>query len=161
MSKSLEFCKVVAANKSRSSYSDRDWDRAVEEVETEAIFDEFLHGARNFRLEGKTDGENEISFNVSISFDDDADFDYFTSDSCIHDGTLLFIRDTMNRCVRKVCLAQTYNRSIGEPKSDDSIKFIVGNFVILNEYDGDFVPVDKPWLGERTTVLLPLKMIKE
>ena len=161
MSKSLDFCRARASNPSLSFYADRDWNKAIEDMETEAIFDEFLHGARNFHLEGRVDGDIEISFDVSISFDSNADFDYFTSDSCVHDGTLLFVRDVMDRCVRKVCNAKTYNKSIGEPESGDSIQFIVGNFVVLNEYDGDFVPVNKPWLRERTTVLLPIKMIKD
>ena len=155
MSKSFDFCKATAQNAYRSSYADRSWDNAVEVYETEAIFDKYLHGARNFFFEGKVDDETEICFDVSISFDGNADFDYFTSESCIHDGTLYFIIKTMDECVRKVCLAQT-----GAPESGDSIQYIVGNFVILTEYDGDFVPADKPWMRERTTVLLPLKMMK-
>lgn len=161
MSKSFDFCKSVAQDASRSSYIDRSWDTAMEDLETEAVFDEFLHGARIFYFEGKVDGETEANFNVEISFDANADFDYFTSDTCIHDGTLYFIREAMNRCVRKVSLAQTYNKNVGEPQNGDSIKYVVGNFVVLNEYDGDFVPTDRPWLRERTTVLLPLKMMKE
>ena len=155
MSKSFDFCKATAQNAYRSSYADRSWDNAVEVYETEAIFDKYLHGARNFFFEGKVDDETEICFDVSISFDGNADFDYFTSESCIHDGTLYFIIKTMDECVRKVCLAHT-----GAPESGDSIQYIVGNFVILTEYDGDFVPADKPWMRERTTVLLPLKMMK-
>lgn len=160
MSKSLDFCKATAQNAYRSSYADRSWDNAVEYYETEAIFDEYLRGARNLFFEGKVDGETEICFDVSISFDGNADFDYFTSESCVHDGTLYFIIKTMDRCVQKVCLAQTYNKNTGAPEPGDSIHYIVGNFVVLTEYDGDFVPADKPWMRERTTVLLPLKMIK-
>lgn len=154
------FCKAVAKDASRSSYANRGWDNAIEDLETVAIFDEFLHGIRDFFLEGKVDGETEICFDVSISFDANADFDYFISCSCIHDGTLFFIRDTMDRCVRKVCFAQTYNKNLRAPESGDSIKYVVGNFVVLTEYDGGFVPVDKPWMRERTTVLLPVKMTK-
>lgn len=160
MSKSFDFCKATAQNAYRSSYADRSWDNAIEVYETEAIFDKYLHGARNIFFEGKVDDETEICFDVSISFDGNADFDYFTSESCIHDGTLYFIIKTMDECVRKVCLAQTYNKHTGAPESGDSIQYIVGNFVILTEYDGDFVPADKPWMRERTTVLLPLKMMK-
>lgn len=160
MSKSFAFCKAAAQNTDRSSYADRSWDNATEVYETEAIFDEYLHGARHFSLKGKVDGETEICFNVSISFDDNADFDYFTSESCVHDGTLYFIREAMDRCVRRVCLAQTYNKNTGAPEHGDNIRYVVGNFIILTEYDGDFVPADKPWMRERTTVLLPLKMMK-
>ncbi len=161
MSKSFDFCKAVAQDASRSNFADRNWDNAAEDYETEAIFDEFLHGARNFYLEGKIDDEVEICFDIGISFDGNADFDFFTSESCVHDGTLYFIRETMNKCVRKVCMAQTYNKNIGAPEHGDNIQYIVGNFVVLTEYDGNFVPSDKPWMRERTTVLLPLKMIKD
>lgn len=160
MSKSLDFCKATAQNAYRSSYADRSWDNAAEDYETEAIFDEFIRGARSFYITGKLDDGTDIRIDISISFDSNADFDYFTSESCIHDGTLYFIRETMDRCVRKVCLAQTYNKNTGAPESGDSIQYIVGNFVVLTEYDGDFVPADKPWMRERTTVLLPLKMMK-
>lgn len=158
MSKSFDFCKTVAQDPLRSTYTDRSWDNAVEYNKTEAIFDEFLHGARNFLFNGKVDDETEICFDVGISFDGNADFDYFTAEGCIHDGTLYFIREAMNRCVQKVCLAQTYNKNIRVPESGDSVQYIVGNFVVLTEYDGDFVPADKPFLRTRTTVLLPLKM---
>lgn len=50
MSKSFDFCKATAQNTYRSSYADRSWDNAVEDYETEAIFDKYLHGARNFSL---------------------------------------------------------------------------------------------------------------
>lgn len=157
LSKSFDFCKSVAQDALRSSYTDRSWDNAFEYAETEAIFDELLQGNRKLQVCGTTDEENKYCFNISISFDANADFDYFTSDSCIHDGTLYFIREAMNRCVQRVCLAQTYNKNVGKPRNGESIKYVIGNFVILNECDGDFVPV---WATERTTVLLPLKMMK-
>lgn len=161
MSKSFDFCKAIVQNPYRSSYADRSWNNVVENSETEAIFDEYLHGVRNFFVEGKVDDETEIYFDVSISFDCNADFDYFTAVSYVHDGTLLFIKEAMDKCAQKVCLAQTYNKNIGAPESGDSIQYIVGNFVILTEYNGDFVPVNQPWMKERTTVLLPLKMMKD
>lgn len=161
MSKSFDFCKVIVQNPYRSSYADRSWNNVVENSETEVIFDEYLHGVRNFFVEGKVDDETEIYFDVSISFDCNADFDYFTAVSYVHDGTLLFIKEAMDKCAQKVCLAQTYNKNIGAPEFGDSIQYIVGNFVILTEYNGNFVPVNQPWMRERTTVLLPLKIMKD
>lgn len=160
MSGSFDFCKTVARDASRSSYADRSWSNAVEDYETEAIFDEFLHGIRNFSLDGKADDGTDVCLDVGISFNSSADFNYFTSESCIHDGTLLFVREMMDRCVQKVCLASTYNKNVGEPENGDSIRYVVGNFIVLTEYDGDFVPAERPWLRERTTVLLPLQMKK-
>lgn len=160
MSKSFDFCKAVAQDASRSNFTDRSWDNAVEDYETEKIFDKYLHGARNFFFKGMVDDETQICFDVSFSFDGNADFDYFTSESCVHDGTLCFVKETIDKCVRKVCLAQSYNKNIGSPASGDNIQYIIENFVVLTEYDGDFVPTDKPWMRERTTILLPIKMMK-
>ena len=157
MSKSFDFSKAAV---SRSGYANRSWDNACEKYETMAIFDEYLHGARNFSLGWTVDNVDDICFDFSINFDSNADFDYFTSESCIHDGTFIFIRELIDRCVRKVCLAQSYYKPIGAPKSGDNIQYVIGNFVIITEYDGDFVPKDKPWMRERTTVLLPIKMMK-
>lgn len=154
MSKSLDFCQTVAGDISRSSYGDRDWESATELFETEAIFDNLiLHGARHFNIEGIS-GREKV--NVKLLFNCDAEFDYFTSESIIHDGTFAHIIEAMRRCVQKVCYCQTHYKG-REPVSRDNIEYTVGNFVILNEYDGDFVPPDKQWMRERTTVLLPIK----
>ena len=96
--------------------------------------------------------------------DPDADFEYFTSSSSIHDGTLLFIKECADNCVCKIVSGQTYNKKIGPPKDGDTVHYTVGNLVVLSEYDMDetkFATKDKRWLHERTTVLLPIKMWKE
>lgn len=160
MSKSLDFCKAVAQDVSRSRYTDRDWNNAIEFPETEELFDKYLHGGRNFSIDGEAEDGADIHFDASLSFNSNADFDYFASESRIHDGTLFFIGKVMDMLVRRVCLAQTYNKNIGAPEHGDHIRYTVGNFIILTECDGDFVPTDKPFLRERTTVLLPLKMTK-
>lgn len=51
MSKSFDFCKARALDISCSHFADRDWSKAIEELETKAVFDEFLHGTRSFFLE--------------------------------------------------------------------------------------------------------------
>ena len=161
VSKSLSFCKLKAQDISRSCFTDRPWDNAVELTETKRLFDKFLLGVRNLCVDGDTDGNHRERFNVRISFNCDADFDYFTSESVVHDGTLLFAHEAIERCIAKVCCAQTYYLPAGKPEDGDTINYTVGNFVILNEYDGDFIPAEKPWMRERTTVLLPIKMTKD
>ena len=160
MSKSLYFCKAVGQNPSRSTYAHRLWDNVTELMETEQIFDEVLQGNRKLAIAGRTDTGEEVCISVDISFDCNADFDYFTSETIVHDGTFLFVREAVERCISRVSCAQTYYKSLGEPKFSDSIKYVIGNFVLLSEYDGEFVPTDKPWMRERTTVLLPIKYMK-
>ena len=160
MSKSLEFCQTTARDPSRSTFADRNWENAREITETEAIFDQLLGGARNLTL--RKDGGEKIgeSFNINIEFDPDADFDYFTSDVVTHDGTLLFYLSAMHNCIQNVFTGSTYNKNIGKTEWGDNITYVVGNFVILSEIDSSFAPVDRPNIRERTTVLLPLKMMK-
>lgn len=158
MSKSLDYCKTIASNPLRSSYADRNWGGAVEYTETEAIFDRQIKGNRQLEMSGTDSDGNKVRLGVELLFDEDADFDYFISDSIIHDGTLLFVQNLIDKCVAKVCCAQIYNKNIRELKSGDTIKYTVGNFVVLNEFEEQFAPDNKPWMQERTTVLLPLKM---
>ena len=158
MSKSLEYCSA-ASDKSRSSYADRDWTKAIES-ESEPIFDLLLEGRRELTVDlgrAYTNGDRSL-IRVDIVFDPSADFQYFTSESCRHDGTLLFIDDLFIKCALKVCCLQTWYSKLDAPKNGDHIKFVVGNFVMLNEYGQELAPKDKPWMQQRTTVLLPLKM---
>lgn len=157
MSNSLEFCKRIAQDPARSTYSDREWSNAIEKLDTKLLFDEILNGDYKYRCTSYVD-HDRLEFDIEIELNADADFDYFTSDTIIHDGSLCFAPQLV--CVQNVVRGWTYNKNIGEPERGDRIKYTVGNFVFLNEYDGDWVPADKPWMRERVTVLLPLKYEK-
>lgn len=157
MSKSLKFCKEIASNPNRSSYSDRDWSKAVESMDTEAYFDKVLEGRRNVVITAKDNEDKPVSIKIKYDFNKDANFDHFTSESIIHDGTLLFVQDTINACMKKVLYGLTYNKEMQPPHDSDTIEYTVGNFVILNEYNNKSFSDDKPYLCSRTTVLLPLK----
>lgn len=160
MSKSLDFCVSVASNSERSSFCNRNWEEAYE-FNSPIVFDADLRGERNWVVTGHDDTGDEISIRVELAFNPNADFQYFTSESCLHDGTLIHIGSLMEKCVAKVCCLGTYYQPLGEPRNGQTVKIEVGNFVILNEFDkgGDqFTPEDKKWMRERTTVLLPLRM---
>lgn len=158
MSKSLDYCVKRASNKSLSSLSDRNWNNAVEWYKIEEIFDIYLGGLRQYDLRGRDNTGNDIHFNVELSFDSNADFDYFTAETCVHDGTLIFIHQLVERCVAKVCQVSTFNINVGQPMDGDKIKYTIGNLIVLNECGEKFAPNNKPWMCERATVLLPLKM---
>ena len=158
MSKSLEFCKERAKNKEISCLFDRNWYDAGE-VESLALFERILEGNRKYKIKGEEDGEAR-EFTISLIFDPDADFDYFTSSRSIHDGTMVFVFENMENCAKRVILAETYYTKKGKPQPGDTIQYTIGNFVVLNEFDENrdlFAPKDKPYLQERTTVLLPLR----
>lgn len=160
MENSLKFCKKIASDSRRSSFSDRDWDKAVE-INAEKYFKSVLDKCRNWSLKlQNADGiSEEIKINLEIN--PDGNFDYFTSSSLIHDGTLLFEEECIIDCIYNVVYGRTYNKKIGKPRNGNTINYIVGNLVVLNEHDiygNIFTPKDKPYMCERTTVLLPIKM---
>ena len=156
MSYSLEFCKQRASNPNVSSYSDRDWDGAVEH-DISSLLDNVLCGHRKYQLTGHLDDGREVLYYVNITIDPNGDFDYFTSDSFISDGTLLFWADCIDGLLRKVLSLETYNKELGIPPNGCTVNLVIGNMVSLYEYDGDWIPTDKKWMRERTTMLLPLK----
>ena len=160
MSKSLDFCISTASDPERSGFYDRKWDDA-RELDAELIFDAYIHNERNLTITGTNSNGENIRVNVMLSFNPDADFQYFTSESCHHDGTLVHSVSLLEKCVSKVCCLGTFYKPLGEPHDGMTVHIEVGNFVVLNEYDEDgklFAPEDKKWMCERTTVLLPLHM---
>lgn len=157
MSYSLEFCKQRASNPNTSSYSDRDWNGAVEHNIT-TLLDNILHGARKYKLTGHLDDGSKVSYDVNIMINPDGDFDYFTSDSFISDGTFLFWAECVDGLLRKVLSLETYNKELGAPSNGCTVNWVIGNVVSCAEYDGDWIPDDKKWMRERVTMLLPLKI---
>jgi hypothetical protein len=96
---------------------------------------------------------------VSIFYDENAEFEYFTMEHCICDGTLLFMEELCLDILNKVFRLQTINKEKVNANTDlfkNEIIYTVGNFVVCTEY-GDFGTEDKPWLNSRFTVMLPIK----
>ena len=168
MSNSLEFCKKRASNPDVSDYSNRDWNNIsgtskIFENDVTQLLDMSFEGLREYKLTGHLKGK-EISYNIKLTIDPDGDFDYFTSDSFLSNGTLLFLLESMNKLLEKVLSLNSINKQLGEPPSGCTVNLTIGNFVILNEYDGDWVsklPENKKFMRERTTVLLPVRMTYE
>lgn len=160
MSKSLKFCKRIASDKFRSSFADRNWTDAIE-IDSEKFFTNVLKNRRSWLIRKELEDGQNIDITINLTINPEEKFDYFTSASCVHDGALLFELELINDCIYNVILGKTYNKNIGEPKSNDTVHYTVGNLVVLNEYDMDhnkFCSKDKPFLCERTTVLLPIRM---
>lgn len=95
---------------------------------------------------------------VHLIYNPNADFEYFTSVVSTHDGTLLFVEESIKRCIDNVLHLQTYNVKKGFPKMLNGAEFMftMGDVVVINECDSKFAPKEKPWMQERTTVMIPL-----
>lgn len=156
MSKSLDFCIQAALDPTRSSFSDRDWSKAIELQSTRIMIDEMLEGIRKYVLEYDDDGNNGV-INIELVLNADADFQYFTSESFVSDGSLIFITDASEKLISRVLGGRSYYANLKKPEDGDTIEFTIGNLILLTEH-GDFGTEEKPWLTERNTVLLPVAM---
>ena len=156
MSKSLDFCIQTALDPTRSSYSDRDWSKAIELQSTRIMIDEMLEGIRKYVLEYDDDGSKGV-INIELVLNADADFQYFTSESLVSDGSLAFIMYASEKLISRVLGGRSYYANLKEPEDGDTIEFTIGNLILLTEH-GDFGTEEKPWLRERNTILLPAAM---
>lgn len=154
---SLIFCKKVATDPTRSSYTDRDWSNA-REVYSKTTFENYIVFNKKTLIKIQDKNGNTMERTVIFKFNPNADFEYFTSASTIHDGTLLFELDCIKQCMINVLTATTYfkgNKS--ELRNDSMFIYTIGNFVVVNEFDeSKFATTEKPFLQQRTTVMLPL-----
>ncbi len=147
MSKSYDFCIKRASDLKFSRYSQLDWTKA-KEFSYESLCIPLIPDG-----EYQVDNDNIL---LNVKYNTDANFQYFTSAQFIHDGTLLHISLGVQKLINSIYTAATYNKAIGEPNSNKICSYIYGNPVILNEY-GDFGTENKPWLCERTTILIPIE----
>lgn len=162
MSNSLKFCQEIASDPKRSGYFNRDWSKAVE-LNSEVFFKNVVGNLREWEIKDTLKDELEKTITINLTINPEADFDYFTSSSSIHDGTLLFNYENIIKCICNVVTGSTYNKKLGEHNNGDIIYYTVGNLIVLDEFDKDgnmFVSEEKPYLRQRTTVLLPIKMKK-
>lgn len=155
MSYSKDFCIALANDKTRSgNFADLDWGPA-KEVDFPPWF-RFIVDERVWT----TKLNDEALWDITINYDPNARFDYFTNVQVVHDGTLLLIHEAFEKIMQRLILGETYFLPMGEPQKGDHIYYTVGNFVVLDEHGSQVAPPGKPWAQERTTVLLPIKYNK-
>lgn len=104
---------------------------------------------------------------ADLTYSPDTEFNYFITESCVCDGTLMFINELMTNILKKIGQLQTGYAPAFEEISQDELNN--GNYIIHYEV-GDFVAnsciieppyKDKPWMRDRFTVMLPVKFIIE
>lgn len=157
MSKSFEWAIKRAKDPKVSHICDRNWDEA-EEVDVE----KFLPSLEKpyWYIEGELPNGKQKKYKVSIDIQKDYDdFEYYTCKASKHDGTLLFIQELIDKVLYSVLTMGTLPKNkIDKIEEADAVKYTIGNLVVLDEFDGDWVPEDKPWMESRTTVLLPISV---
>lgn len=167
MEKSLNFIKNRIESGMCSGMNISDYKNAFEfnfidfiNICNENIKKSFCNNQFTTIMSGECNGIEGKSANI-IVFDPDADFEYFTMESCSCDGTLLFMNELMEDVLSKIFGVRTYNTQTIPTGALENIwnydiKYTVGNFVLNNE-NGKFGTEEKPWMQSRFTAMLPIK----
>lgn len=110
-----------------------------------------------------TTGKESGIVYVDLTYAPDADFDYFTTQSCYCDGTLIFMFELMESIIEKIVKLETSLSSAVEkyPEGIDfekhRVHYTVGDFV-TNSYIVEESPdPEHPWMRDHFTVMLPIK----
>ena len=121
--------------------------------------------AYEYTLSGVTMEDTNLKGDIEIcvQYDPDAEFDYFTMERCRCDGTLLFFTDLIAKVINNVLLFQTYNKAkvpsdYGNNPFVYKLKYVIGNPVIAIEHGKEFATDEKPWMMDRFSVMLPIRM---
>lgn len=103
--------------------------------------------------------DNKPYFNVIIKYNPDADFEYFTMQRCVCDGSFVFFQDVMRDCINKLIHLKTCNVNKNIPKdlTGYSIVYTIGDFVLAEEFSDGFTTNEKPWMNSRFTAMIPIK----
>lgn len=127
----------------------------------------FNNGACSFEYKNvnvSNDSGQDLSIGdirVNISHDENADFEYFTMERCLCDGTLYFMYELMCNTLLKVLRMQTVNNTkipdnFGVSRFSYDFNYTVGNFVCCEEF-GEFEVEGHTRRKSRFTVMLPIK----
>nr|DAZ78685.1 MAG TPA: hypothetical protein [Caudoviricetes sp.] len=103
---------------------------------------------------------NKDTFKVKIIYNPDAEYDYFSMQRCLSDGTYAHLYELMEICIENIINLKTYFKSVEIPKdlSGHTLIYTIGDFVLASETDKEkFKTEDKPWLDCRFTAMLPIK----
>ena len=110
---------------------------------------------------------NQTNNYLILEYNPSEKFDYFIAKSCICDGTFLFVNDLMIHNIERLLTIDTYCKNtipdeLRDKFSEENlmnydIRYVIGNFVFVEEYDEKFSTKEKPWMRSRFTVMLPLK----
>lgn len=162
MSKSIDFCKQ------RAKESDFDFLPGTQfnEVNSLDILETMFNDNAKEIISLITKDGLELPNNITVIYDPDADFDYFTNARCRNDGTLLFALENMQEVLIKVIGAATCYR-LKMPKdilystSKYHCTYTIGNIVTATEHSKEFSTEEKPWMTQRDTAMLPIKFDME
>lgn len=99
--------------------------------------------------------------NITIEYDKDAEFDYFTMETTTHDGTMLFTEQCIEKLLYKLFQIGTYAKNkvtsdfIENPFNYD-IFYTIGDIVLHRDFGMKNINGHN-WSGQTDIVVLPIK----
>lgn len=165
MGKSLDFVKQRIATGECNGMENNKWER-LDEVPFMDIYNFDTKEKRTLPYTCEymyiVDNENK-SFTITLNYDPEAEFQYFSTSQCICDSTLIFEIDNTVNIIAKIFKCETYYSPIAPDDFEEypwryDLVYTVGNFVNGMEINDEFAPKDKPWMRCRFTAMLPIKM---
>lgn len=123
----------------------------------------FFEGHGDYMIIAVRKDSNEVL--ADLTYEPDAEFNYFITETCVCDGTLMFMTDLMANILKKIRRLQTcYAPAIAEITADNvdnyNLHYFVGDFV-ANSYIIEPPDKDKLWMCDKFTVMLPVKFTVE
>ena len=108
--------------------------------------------------------DKKIHFCVDIKYDPDYDFEDFITQRCISDGTYFFFLELSANCLNKIMTLKVLNNN--QVPHDVSavwlngknLIYTIGNFVWAEEIGQEFSTNEKPWMMDRMSAILPIKL---
>ncbi|WP_346938272.1 hypothetical protein [uncultured Clostridium sp.] len=161
--KSINFIKNRIKNNYCGDMKNNTYD-SFKEINPISYLSEYFNGydLKNNALE-YTIKTNDEEIDIAIEYNVDETFEYFTNETVICDGTLIFFNELINKVLSNILQCRTYNKH-NAPKdftnnpSNYKIKYIIGNLVLATEHGDEFSTEKKPWMKSRFTVMLPIKI---
>lgn len=163
--KSLEFVKKRIASGVCSDMENNKYEHMSEidfpVIASKIRFNECVEISENL-WKIKIPFENGKTAEISVKHNPNAKFDYFSTEACCCDGTLIFAVWLCEKIFSKIltgqsCYTPKKTKEAEEKPYNYDIVFEVGNFVFAEEYGEQFSTEEKPWMKSRFTVMLPIK----
>ena len=89
-----------------------------------------------------------------INYNPNINYDYYVINSVIHDGTLLFDLECIEKSINKA-LSYPMPSMIKEYNKNKMIIWTICNSVLVTEYGEQFSTKEKPWIRSRATAIVP------
>ena len=163
MGKSLEFIKDRIKSYSTNGMDNNTYECMEEQTPYEILKESLKLATIDSILCNQTfeyEILNKDKFKMKIIYNPNAEYDYFTMQRCLSDGTYAHLYELMEICVENIINLKTYFKNVTLPKdlSGHTLIYTIGNFVLTSETDKEkFKTEDKPWLDCRFTAMLPIK----